>query len=235
MRFKPWVLTYPERAGAAASRRIVSRLFLIFSLSLTLCGCFRAYVIRENLAGSEILEPAIIRKPSEEKSLGLLPKYDDFLEGYIAGGLADTQGKPLGGIIVRVTNDIGSELPQFVQGVTDQDGVYKIRFSLPIQWDRLDFTASVAPVSPIWKIAAPQTKFRIYYNRKSGTLAYYPQRIWYCAITESSGGSAGGGAAGKGIFKTNSFLKKKGGNPAAPPGPEKKKKPEDAFGDMNLE
>ena len=209
----------------------IKTLFSILSFSLLLCGCFRAYFIRENLAGSEILEPAVTRKPSEEKTWGVLPKYDDYLEGYIAGGLADTGGKPLGGIIVRVTNDIGSELPQFVQGVTDQDGVYKIRFSLPIQWDRLDFTASISPASPIWKIAAPQTKFRIYYNRKSGTLAYYPQRIWHCAVNESGGGAGG---AGRSIFKSKTFLKKKGGKPAAAPEPEKKKS-EDAFGDFGFE
>ena len=161
------------------------KLSAVSALCLVLGGCLGALHIRENLAEGQIIDPAVIRKPSGDKSWATVSKYDDFLEGYILGGLNGLDGKPLEGITVKVSDDKGSLLPQFSQGVTDHSGIYKIRFSLPIQWNRLDFTATLTCHSPGWQIAASQTKFRIYFNRKTGTLAYYPREIWFAAKNDA--------------------------------------------------
>ena len=164
---------------------LIKKLSAVLVFPVFLCGCLNALYIRENLAEDQILEAAVIRKPSGEKSWAILSKYYDFLEGYIVGGLNGLDGKPVEGIVVDVTDDKGGVLPQFSQGATDHSGIYKIRFSLPIEWNRLDFTGTLTCHSPGWQIAASQTKFRIYFNRKTGTLAYYPRQIWFAAKNEA--------------------------------------------------
>ena len=174
--------------------------------------------IKENLAEGQITDPSVIRKPSGEKTWGIVPKYNDFFEGYISGGIAEAEGKPLQGVVVKVTDDKGSDLSQFTPGVTDSDGIYRIRFSLPIRWHGVDFSANLAANTP-WRILAPQTRFRIYFNRGNGVLAYLTKEVWL--------------AAGAGI-KFNPPLrrdlqKKSGNSPDS-----NKKKSDDVFGDFNF-
>ena len=187
---------------------------LLILPALCLSGCMGSFHVRENVSESQIKEISLIRKPMGEKSWGLLPRYEDFLEGYIVGGLVAAEGKPVEGVTVRVTDDQGTDLPQFSQGVSDNQGIYRIRFSLPIRWERIDFAGNLKATTG-WQIAAPKTKFKIYLNR--GILAYLPQESWLPVKNEI--------VQTKPAFKMPSKQEEKN-----PP----KKKPGDPFEDFNF-
>ena len=146
-------------------------------MTAALCGCSAHFYIRENLAEGQILDAAVVRKPSDEKTMGIFPKYLDYLEGYVLGGIIEPEGRPLQGAQVRVTDENGADLPDFEMGVTDESGMFKVRFSLPIRWNRVDFTGSVAVEKP-WQVTAPTPQFKIRYNGRIGVLACYAKPMW---------------------------------------------------------
>ena len=150
---------------------------LIACLAVAFCGCSAHFHIRENLALGQIVDPAVVRKPSDEKTMGIFPKYLDYLEGYITGGIVEPEGRPLQGAQVKVTDENGADLPDFESGVTNQEGMFKVRFSLPIRWNRVDFTGAVAVEKP-WAVSAPKPQFRIKYNGEAGVLACFANPMW---------------------------------------------------------
>ena len=160
--------------SAGAGSRIRGLIPILF---LTFIGCSAGFHIRHNLAEGQILDPVVVRKPSSEKTMGIFPKYDDYLEGYITGGVVESEGRALQGARVKVTDTGGAELPDFEEGVTDQDGMFKIKFSLPIRWNRVDFTGAIFVEKP-WQGTAPKPQFQIRYNGVIGTLAYFAKPMW---------------------------------------------------------
>lgn len=141
-----------------------------------LFGCSRSFHVKDNLSSGQITQTAIIRRPSPEKSLGLLPKYEDYLEGYILGQLVSVQGEALEGVPVKVLNEWGQPHPRFSPGATDHEGVYKIHFSLPIIWRTVDFQGKLA-LGEGWKAINPQSEFRIYFDNSNGLLVYAPKSV----------------------------------------------------------
>ena len=167
------------------------------------------YAVKENLSSGQIVETAVIRRPTGDKTLGFLPKYDRFLEGYIRGGLLAADGKPISGVPVAVQDEAGSPVPDFQPGVTDQEGLYRIRFSLPLRWGIADFEGKLACLEG-WKAVQPDTGFRIYFSRSSGILAYSPKALW--------------------LTVRNNDMEKKLSQPKPAPPPPPKKKSDDSFG-----
>ncbi len=167
-------MTTPSAASEILATKF-SPLHLL--LSLAFCGCSAAFNIHQNLAEGQIIDPVVLRKPSLEKTIGIFSKYDNFLEGYVTGGIVEPDGRALQGAAVRVTDITGNAAEGFDQGVTDQDGMYKVHFSLPILWNRVDFTGAVAVDDP-WKVIAPKPQFVIRYVGKAGILAYYAKPMW---------------------------------------------------------
>ncbi len=137
-------------------------------------GCVHNYYIKENLSPNQVVETTIIRKPSLVKSRIILPRYDDYLEGYISGQLFTADGKPLQGVVVKVLDKKEKEYPGFTAGVSNSSGVYKVRFSQPIIWKRIDIDGVLA-FDAGWQALGKKTKFRLYFNRRSGDLVYTPE------------------------------------------------------------
>ncbi|OGR88053.1 MAG: hypothetical protein A3A86_00020 [Elusimicrobia bacterium RIFCSPLOWO2_01_FULL_60_11] len=146
-------------------------------LCFILGGCSASFRIRHNLARDQILEPVVLRKPTLEASLGVMPKYQDYLEGYVTGGLVETEGRPLQGVTVHIADASGIGGATFEDGITDDEGMYKSRFSIPIRWNRVDFTGSVSVDAP-WQVISPKPEFVISYIAEAGVLAYYAKPLW---------------------------------------------------------
>ncbi len=124
-----------------------------------------------------------------------------FLEGNIQGTVTDYYGNPIEGVTVKAVADMGgkdinmeTELNaveenaasfvnlNFTPGISDSQGLYKVKFSLPVVDDEVDVKGKLI-YNPGWeqqklnlgKTYEPQLKqssFRIYYNMKTGFLAF---------------------------------------------------------------
>ena len=154
---------------------------LVFGGLITGCGKYRH--VRQNLSLGEVTSTAIIRTPARGKSWGILPKYDEILEGYIRGGVIGVNGQPIQGITVRVQDLKGIDQSNFIPGITDNEGVYKIRFSVPVRWGTVDFTGVLVCESG-WRAVNPQTEFRLYYDETYGVLAYSPKTVWMAVMND---------------------------------------------------
>lgn len=165
-------------------------ILLSCSLALSLSGCAfipffgkkeprTAGVYKENLDPDRLVDLVIVKKLTGKKKMMFFDDYTDYLEGYIRGAVMDYDDNPMEGIVVRVT-DKGKDLPGFDPGVSDSNGVYRVRFSQPIQKKMVDIRASIN-YNPPWQqqldilgaALEPQTKetaFRLYYNRKLGII-----------------------------------------------------------------
>lgn len=156
----------------------------VFGAAFLLCGCgMNHYFVKENLTEEQLVDLAVVRKPTDKRTLGLLPVYQDYLEGYIRGGVVEAGGQRLEGVTVKVTDQDGNELPEFSPGVSDRDGFFRIRFSLPVRWRHIDFTAYLT--AGAWKTVTPRTEFRIYFNRDTGVLSFNPKETWVALKSEA--------------------------------------------------
>ena len=124
-----------------------------------------------------------------------------FLEGNIQGTVTDYYGNPIEGITVKAMAETGSKeinLEEnlnpaeesaasfvnltFTPGLSDSQGLYKVKFSLPVVDKEVDVRGKLI-YNPGWeqqklnlgKTYEPQIKqssFRIYYNMDTGFLAF---------------------------------------------------------------
>ena len=193
-------------------------------------------VYKENLDQERIVDLVIVKKLTGKKSLMFFDEFTAYLEGYIRGVVVDYDDHPMEGIVVRVT-DKGKDVPGFDPGVSDANGVYRIRFSQPIKKNMVDVKASMA-FNPPWQqqldvlgaALEPQTKetaFRLYYNQKIGIIGIgedMPKTI----AKKVTGSSKEGAADGKG---DKAKPDKKTPPPPAPPA-QKKPAADDMFGDF---
>ncbi len=134
-------------------------------------------VYRENFDPDRVVDLIIVKRVTGEKRLGMFTKYAPYLEGYIRGVVVDYDDTPIQGVVARVM-DGNRDYPGFDPGVSDGDGIYKIRFSLPIKKDRVEVQGSIS-YNPPWQQQiemlgaalepqTKQTKFRFYYDRDDG-------------------------------------------------------------------
>ena len=136
-------------------------------------------VYKENLDPDRVVDLALVKKLTGEKFLGIFSKSKIFLEGYIRGIVVDYDDNPIDGVIVRVL-DKGKDLSGYDPGISDENGVYRIRFSLPVEKKKVDASGFVSYNSP-WEQQlqllgaalepqTKQTKFRLYFDQETGFL-----------------------------------------------------------------
>ena len=168
----------------------MKRLVLPLAMSLTLAGCAIPFigskdirtggVYKDNFDPDRVVDLIITKKLTGKKKLMFFSESALYLEGYIRGVVVDYDDTPLEGIIVRVM-DHAKDMAGFDPAVSDANGVYKIRFSLPIKKNIVDMKGTIA-YNPPWQqqldildaTLEPQTKasnFRLYYNKKTGIIA----------------------------------------------------------------
>ena len=160
------------------------------------CGPANQNVVVEDFAEGRIVDLSITEKltGTSEFLLFSRPKKTQFLDGYIQGVVTDYQDNPVQGVVVRAvasgenTLEEGEARPSgfatssFDPGVSDTNGFYRIRFSLPILSNKVDIRGRML-YNPGWeqerdnlgKAYEPQTKqsqFRLYYDRKNGRIIF---------------------------------------------------------------
>jgi hypothetical protein len=145
-----------------------------------------------------VVNTTIVKKVTGRRDFFILsfPKLSSFLEGYIQGRITDYDGRPMEGVIVRavldgpgdlkkggqVTEALDSEFKGFDPGITDNAGIYQVRFSLPMVDGEIDMRGRIV-YSPGWeqqltnlgqayRPQAAETPFRFYFNKRSQTMAF---------------------------------------------------------------
>lgn len=176
MRFRPLLLV-----GAAAF--------------LTACGGAKK-IVTEDFAEGRVVDLSITEKltGSQELLFVALPKKTKFLEGYIQGVITDYQDNPIQGVVVRAVPATEATLDEegvrsqtfavssFDPGVSDTNGFYRIRFTLPILRGNVDVRGKLL-YNPGWeqeretlgKAYEPQLKqsqFRLFYEQKRGRITF---------------------------------------------------------------
>jgi hypothetical protein len=92
----------------------------------------RTDLVRHDYAEERIVDLSIVRKVTGSRKLGFMsiPRYTEYLEGFIRGMVVDYSDNPVEGVLVRV-GDPGEENSMFDPTVSNFNGIYRIRFSIP--------------------------------------------------------------------------------------------------------
>lgn len=226
-------------------------LFLAFLVALPGCSLSLGKgkkVVADDMAEGRVVDLAVTDKLTGNRELLFMsmPKKSLFLEGYIQGQVTDYEDNPVQGVVVRAvamgetsveSEDGGRVLASssFDPGVSDSNGFYKIRFSLPVLNDRVDVRGRLL-YNPGWeqerenlgKAYEPQLKqspFRLLYERKIGRISFV-EGIRKTVVAPVTSGRAPKSAALPGT-----------GKPAAEAAPAKEKAAgeEDLFKGFNLQ
>jgi hypothetical protein len=160
------------------------------------CGPSNKNVVAEDFAEGRVVDLSITEKLTGTTELLLfsMPQRTQFLDGYIQGVITDYKDNPVQGVVVRAVvsgesaADEGEARPSgfatssFDPGVSDTNGFYRIRFSLPILDKKVDVRGRML-YNPGWeqerdnlgKAYEPQTKqsqFRLFYDRKFARIIF---------------------------------------------------------------
>jgi hypothetical protein len=176
----------------------MSRRLLLVGLlaALAACGPSNKNVVTEDFAEGRVVDLSITEKLTGTTELLLfsMSQRTQFLDGYIQGVITDYKDNPVQGVVVRAVvsgeseSDEGDARPSgfatssFDPGVSDTNGFYRIRFSLPILSNKVDVRGRLL-YNPGWeqerdnlgRAYEPQTKqsqFRLFYDRKSGRIIF---------------------------------------------------------------
>ncbi|MEW6557969.1 MAG: hypothetical protein AB1349_11575 [Elusimicrobiota bacterium] len=155
--------------------------FYIFNCLFSGCGFIfgkkttgKITTINENLNPDRLTDLAVVKKLAGYKRFLFVSnaQYTDWVEGFLMGVIVDENDSPMPNIQVMV-DGIG-----FENAVTDVNGVYKIRFSIPIVKGIADANGKLI-IHPKWETeleikgfsyqpAIKDAPFRIYYNGNAG-------------------------------------------------------------------
>jgi hypothetical protein len=177
----------------------MSRRLILVGLLVALtagCGPSNKNVVVEDFAEGRVVDLSITDKLTGTTELLLfsMQKKTQFLDGYIQGVITDYKDNPVQGVVVRAVasgessvedteaRPTGFATSSFDPGVSDTNGFYRIRFSLPILSNKVDVRGRML-YNPGWeqerdnlgKAYEPQTKqsqFRLFYERKSGRIIF---------------------------------------------------------------
>lgn len=203
-------------------------LFILFAvLTVALSGCAnmqlgkagKKKVILQDFAQGRIEQVAITDRLTGAKEMLFvsMPKKSLFLEGYIMGVVTDYEDKPIEGVVVRAVAEgeakfvskaqASFQTSSFDAGVSDTNGVYRIRFSLPIIKNRVDIQGKLL-YNPGWEqellnlgqAYEPQKKessFRMYFDMKEGMIIFAEgiQKVVVRSVTGDAKGRALPGAS----------------------------------------
>ena len=144
----------------------------------------RADLVRWDFAEERVVDLTIVKKVTGKRKILFLetPRYTEYLEGFIRGMVVDYNDNPVEGVLVRV-GDPGEENSMFDPTVTNFNGVYRIRFSIPFDKDdRVDIRNKLV-YAPDWEQKRDslgnsyepldrETPFHLYYDRSKKLLAF---------------------------------------------------------------
>jgi hypothetical protein len=175
------------------SRRLA---LVVLLVTLAACGPSNKNVVIEDFAEGRVVDLSITEKLTGTTELLLfsVAQKTQFLDGYVQGVITDYKDNPVQGVVVRAVvsgesaSDEGEARPSgfatssFDPGVSDTNGFYRIRFSLPILSNKVDVRGRLL-YNPGWeqerdnlgKAYEPQTKqsqFRLFYDRKNGRIIF---------------------------------------------------------------
>jgi len=172
---------------------------LLAALALTACssislGKGRSKVILKDYAEGRVVDVVITDRLTGAKEMLFvsMPKKSLFLEGYIQGLVTDYSDNPIQGVVVRAVAEGEQKLlaagkasfqsSSFDTGVSDTNGVYRLRFQLPILNRKVDVRGKFL-YNPNWeqekmnlgKAYEPQVKespFRLIFDEAEGMLLF---------------------------------------------------------------
>jgi hypothetical protein len=144
----------------------------------------KADLVRMDFAEERVVDLSVVKKVTGKKKILFIyvPKYTEYLEGFIRGMIVDYADNPVEGVLVRV-GDPGEENSMFDPTVTNFNGIYRIRFSIPFNKDsRIDVRNKLV-YAPDWEQKRDslgnsyeplekETPFRLSYDRSTKILAF---------------------------------------------------------------
>jgi hypothetical protein len=145
----------------------------------------RADLVQWDFAEERVVDLSVVKKVTgKTKLLGFIamPHYTEYLEGFIRGMVVDYNDNPVEGVLVRV-GDPGEENSMFDPTVTNFNGIYRIRFSIPFdKKDKVDIRNKLV-YAPDWEQKRDslgnsyepldrETPFHLYYDRSKKLLAF---------------------------------------------------------------
>ncbi|MEK7388294.1 MAG: hypothetical protein AAB036_01200 [Elusimicrobiota bacterium] len=170
--------------------------FLCLAALAVSCGPSNKNVVVEDFAEGRLVDLSITEKLTGTSELLFfsVTKKTQFLDGYIQGVITDYRDNPVQGVVVRAVASGENSLEEgearpsgfatssFDPGVSDTNGFYRIRFSLPIIDKKVDIRGRML-YNPGWeqerdnlgKAYEPQTKqsqYRLFYDRKNGRIIF---------------------------------------------------------------
>jgi hypothetical protein len=144
----------------------------------------KADLVRFDFAEERVVDLTIVKKVTGKKKILFVraPQYTEFLEGFIRGMVVDYNDNPVEGVLVRV-GDPGEENSTFDPTVTNFNGIYRIRFSIPFdRKGRVDIRNKLV-YAPDWEQKRDslgnsyeplekESPFRLYYDRGDKLLCF---------------------------------------------------------------
>lgn len=155
-------------------------------------GRGRKKVVGVDYAEGRVVDVIVVDRLTGSKELLFLslPKKSLFLEGYITGVVTDYDDNPVPGVVIRAVAEgerreesgRAFQTSSFDPGVSDTNGVYRIRFSLPIVKRAIDIRGKFI-YNPGWetekvnlgKAYKPQVEespFRMIFDEQRGMLVF---------------------------------------------------------------
>ncbi|MFH1726357.1 MAG: hypothetical protein ABII00_17235 [Elusimicrobiota bacterium] len=172
----------------------------VAAAALLMSGCAMKFgrgqtkVVLRDFAEGRVVQVAITDRLTGTKEMLFIsmPKTSLFLEGYIQGIVTDYEDNPIQGVVVRALakgeaklvakGEAAFQTSSFDAGVSDSNGIYRIRFSLPVVKERVDVRGTLR-YNPGWeqelqnlgKAYRPQTDespFWLFFDMKEGMLVF---------------------------------------------------------------
>ncbi|TBR22832.1 hypothetical protein EPO15_07190 [bacterium] len=157
-------------------------------------GSQKKKVVLKDFAEGRVVQTALTDRLTGAKEMLFvsMPKKSLFLEGYIQGLVMDYEDNPIQGVVVRAVakgeqqfvdkGEAAFQTSSFDAGVSDSNGIYRIRFSLPVLKNMVDIRGELH-YNPGWeqerdnlgKAYRPQSErspFRLYFDMKEGMLVF---------------------------------------------------------------
>ena len=144
----------------------------------------RTDLVKWDFAEERVVDLTIVKKATGQRKILFFktPHYTEYLEGFIRGMVVDYSDNPVEGVLVRV-GDPGEENSMFDPTVTNFNGIYRIRFSIPFdKKDRVDIRNKLV-YAPDWEQKRDslgnsyepldrETPFHLFYDRSRKILAF---------------------------------------------------------------
>jgi len=178
-------------------------------------GSQKKKVVLKDFAEGRVVQVGLTDRLTGAKEMLFvsMPKKSLFIEGYIQGLVVDYDDNPIQGVVVRAIakgeqqfvekGEAAFQTSSFDAGVSDSNGIYRIRFSLPVLKNMVDIKGELQ-YNPGWeqerdnlgKAYRPQSErspFRLFFDMKEGMLIFSEgvQKVIVQAIENKSARAKG--------------------------------------------